>query len=90
MDDDADTFTAYYINGRICPLESADKLTNMSNRIQDTTYVTIFFAGINLFCWYQILPFIILIRRGGSIYRTYMVKRMEGAFPCLTHEQIIV
>ena len=27
------------INGRICPLENADKVTNMSNLIQDTTYL---------------------------------------------------
>ena len=33
-----------HINGWICPLKSADKLTNMSIRIQDKTYFTLFFA----------------------------------------------
>ena len=32
------------IHGRICPIESADKLTNMSGCIQDETYFTVLFA----------------------------------------------
>ena len=32
-----------HIHSRICPLECPDKLTNLSNRIQDRTYFTVFF-----------------------------------------------
>ena len=33
-----------HTNGKICHLESTDKLSNISNRIQDTIYCAVFFA----------------------------------------------
>ena len=48
-----------HIHGRIGPLESHDNITNMSNRIQDMTFFTVFLvddSGIkscNLFMLFQ-------------------------------------
>ena len=61
-----------HIHSRICPLESADKLTIMCSRIQDTTHFTVFFAGDSgIKTCHRFL--LLWLRKGPSFYRTFLI-----------------
>ena len=62
-----------HINGRIFPFESADKLTIMSNRIQDVMYFSVFFAEVSDIKL-LLSDFVILIWKSASICRTFLLK----------------